>query len=991
MVEDGWPVLETVNPLTSSPLPQADCYLDAFSAKIFVSNFGISIKMMCGIRLKLTQAPPLGNVLSLDFSASNQYLISGGADNLILRFDISRPEMGPGMGTGTRPAQDVYRRHDDSVRSVSAHPHQDEVFLSASEDGKIILHDARVDRRLSPAQGAVQHATEFTGVQTHPVMEHIFATSDSHGQVCLRDTRMAFGPLSSRSNEGIVQNYNTKLSKHSLSYLSNPESSSITFDRDGSKFAVTMLHWFPTIYAVSDPHPLAVLTGKNNPDGSPVHFGERTYSNSCTMKSGAFGGPGMNEDILYGAGSDDFRGYVWKIPEFSTLSGLRQEINADEWMAHEWAGVCAYSENQWATRYIPLQIDTPLCRLNGHRSIVNAVAMHPSLLHIVTSGIERHVLLHSPTCASPVVPRLSETPSETRRLGEPTLQDSAHFLRTLLLGPHPTLHEDLDDAGDEEEAITLFDHILNQEGGGDVFTLRHWGNEDSDAEDDHLVVNIMDSPTSSQSIDSPQRHFFRFIENAGISANAVVARALNDISIGLFRLDAIDRISTIMFAGLSRQTRLPIEDSNIAVLGRSEFDAKYQVKPGSLDPVWEGAGKKLGITMWRVDQSGLVTWPDETAYRAFERLGYFYDEDAYILLRPRPPIRVKGPFCYDIHYWIGNKAMQEETATAVYKSIELDERVLSTHLLHPQFSESKQALHREAQGQESQCMLALFPVFMVYKGGKFTNWHHPALRLNPGVRKIYRMWTTTYKIYPEFRLYSNVKGKQTISYELDLDDLELEQGGLYCYDSDKLIALYCTKASSAWDRFWVGEMVMYIGYTRLHFHNNFGSYGASSLLSSIGRAFTPCVTEEGTPREEKFREIIGVKDVTPRHSHVPADAVGSPAQLYRLSEVVPRLAFSPVQGNALPTLGALESKEIYILDDYGYPHDPTVYVWVGKDIDGAQARIALVYGEEYLKDKRASGGAEVSISLPVVRIWQGRETTQFLRALGSDAQAESGA
>ena len=25
----------------------------------------------------------------------------------------------------------------------------------------------------------------------------------------------------------------------------------------------------------------------------------------------------------------------------------------------------AYSESQWATRYIPLQIDTPLCRLNG--------------------------------------------------------------------------------------------------------------------------------------------------------------------------------------------------------------------------------------------------------------------------------------------------------------------------------------------------------------------------------------------------------------------------------------------------------------------------------------------------------------------------------------------------------------------------------------------------------------------------------------------------
>lgn len=91
----------------------------------------------------------------------------------------------------------------------------------------------------------------------------------------------------------------------------------------------------------------------------------------------------MNEDNFYGAGSDDFRGYVWKMPELGTLSALRQEINADEWMSHEWTDVCgklinslnvislylswapAYSESQWATRYIPLQIDTPLCRLNG--------------------------------------------------------------------------------------------------------------------------------------------------------------------------------------------------------------------------------------------------------------------------------------------------------------------------------------------------------------------------------------------------------------------------------------------------------------------------------------------------------------------------------------------------------------------------------------------------------------------------------------------------
>lgn len=46
--------------------------------------------------------------------------------------------------------------------------------------------------------------------------------------------------------------------------------------------------------------------------------------------------------------------------------------------------------------------------------------------------------------------------------------------------------------------LTSAHSILREEGGGDVFTLRHWGgSEDSDVEDDHLVVNMMDSPTAS--------------------------------------------------------------------------------------------------------------------------------------------------------------------------------------------------------------------------------------------------------------------------------------------------------------------------------------------------------------------------------------------------------------------------------------------------------------------------------------------------------------
>lgn len=83
--------------------------------------------------------------------------------------------------------------------------------------------------------------------------------------------------------------------------------------------------------------------------------------------------------------------------------------------------------------------------------------MHPSLFHIVTSGIERHVFLHSPTPVSPVAPQLLATPPETRRSGEQRPEDLARYYRALWQIQHPTLHEEIDEAGDEEEAIYLFD------------------------------------------------------------------------------------------------------------------------------------------------------------------------------------------------------------------------------------------------------------------------------------------------------------------------------------------------------------------------------------------------------------------------------------------------------------------------------------------------------------------------------------------------------
>lgn len=50
-----------------------------------------------------------------------------------------------------------------------------------------------------------------------------------------------------------------------------------------------------------------------------------------TIKHGSFGGPSLETDDLYVAGSDDFRGYVWKIPPLAVLEEQRKILSVSEW------------------------------------------------------------------------------------------------------------------------------------------------------------------------------------------------------------------------------------------------------------------------------------------------------------------------------------------------------------------------------------------------------------------------------------------------------------------------------------------------------------------------------------------------------------------------------------------------------------------------------------------------------------------------------------
>ncbi|KAF8588568.1 WD40 repeat-like protein [Ramaria rubella] len=391
---------------------------------------------------------PRGNVLCLAFTASNSFVLSGGVDEVVLQYDVSR--MCVSSLAADCSIRQQFPQHDGCIRAITPHPHKDELFLTASEDGTVVLHDTRVSQRRRGV-GILSINAEVTGVQYHPFMAHLFVMSDARGNCTLRDTRMVFGDHAETKS---LLAYVTKISRSGNTQLSNPEASSVVFDSTGTRLAVTMLHYLPTIYALWDEWPLATCSGADLDSSIPQNtdrpnhppLSERSYVNACTIKNGSFGSPGAGTECYYGTGSDDFRGYIWHIPE--GLAAHRRELSFSDWGAER--EVIGFAKSVTGRRVVPVELRKPHFLVYGHKSIINTVLFHPLEPYIATSGVERHVLVHSPFEATPSCGKLNRTEKRVRQLPQ-----STSLNRPFIRGEYDT-PDDGEDDGDGA-MIELFD------------------------------------------------------------------------------------------------------------------------------------------------------------------------------------------------------------------------------------------------------------------------------------------------------------------------------------------------------------------------------------------------------------------------------------------------------------------------------------------------------------------------------------------------------
>uniref|UniRef100_A0A672NSI2 Villin-1 n=1 Tax=Sinocyclocheilus grahami TaxID=75366 RepID=A0A672NSI2_SINGR len=170
-----------------------------------------------------------------------------------------------------------------------------------------------------------------------------------------------------------------------------------------------------------------------------------------------------------------------------------------------------------------------------------------------------------------------------------------------------------------------------------------------------------------------------------------------------------------------------------------------------------------GLQMWRVENMELVPCPPKT-------YGQFFEGDSYVILYTH---KTSNNYTYDLHYWLGKAASQDEQGAAAIYTTQMDEHLGGVAVQH-----------RETQGHESATFQGYFKQGIIYKKGGVAS----------GMKQVE---TNTYNI----RRLLHVKGnKHVVAGEVEMSWNSFNQGDVFLLDLGSLIIQWNGPKSNRMER-----------------------------------------------------------------------------------------------------------------------------------------------------------------------------------------------
>ena len=111
--------------------------------------------------------------------------------------------------------------------------------------------------------------------------------------------------------------------------------------------------------------------------------------------------------------------------------------------------------------YVPAQFTGPGAKahmkISGHKSIANTIIIHPVFPIIMSAGIERDILMHSPSPSSPSGYDFPLTSTDAREIPEASIYTNRRLMATLMDIDTPLQPEEDHGVDENGRVIALFD------------------------------------------------------------------------------------------------------------------------------------------------------------------------------------------------------------------------------------------------------------------------------------------------------------------------------------------------------------------------------------------------------------------------------------------------------------------------------------------------------------------------------------------------------
>ena len=328
---------------------------------------------------------------------------------------------------------------------------------------------------------------------------------------------------------------------------------------------------------------------------------------------------------------------------------------------------------------------------------------------------------------------------------------------------------------------------------------------------------------------------------------------------------------------------LSIEDTNMALFG-TDIEKNLRHKNAENEPEWHKIPKEPCLKIWRIEKFCVVPWPEKM-------YGTFYNGDSFIILHIQ---KINESLDYTAYMWVGKQSTKDETGTAAYKIVELDD-----------FFKGGIDLCYEAQDNESEDFRNLFEEIIVEEGG-----------IESGFKKIQEeKWDVRL-----LRVYYDGKVPRTEEVPLNLSSLTQEDAfildtglDLYAWRGEKTApklkfstCMICQKIKDARN-----------GRPKYKFFDE-GDTGTKAIMTKYLKDDGANVKLRSNRNKRRLRS--------------------NPKKMFKLSDSEGKLIMTEVKFEK----ESLDTNDTFLIDN-----GKMIYIWCGKNSSKQEKRMGIPYAQKY--------------------------------------------